>query len=146
MKIVNEISLENFEAWSGAVHTLDRIRNAGCCDALEAELEMLYPDGMGETELNDLLWFDPDWCYTACGMRTGADIQEELDEARESLEELEQRYADECDELEEECGEEDYDGLSFEGLKERLWRDEYADDADELRERIAELEEELNDL
>lgn len=60
MKIYSETSLENFEAWGGAVNTLDRVREAGKCDELESILEDLYPDGMSETELNDLLWFEPE--------------------------------------------------------------------------------------
>ena len=146
MKIVTEISLENFEAWSGAVRTLDRIRDAGLCDTLEAILDDQYPDGMTETELNDLLWFEPETVFEWLGMRTESEVQEELEEAKEELEELEQRYADACDELEEECSEEDYDSLTFEERKDRLWYDDYADDAEELRERIAELEEELDSL
>ena len=53
MRIYSEISLEHFEAWSGAVDTLDRVREAGKCEELESILEDVYPDGMSETELND---------------------------------------------------------------------------------------------
>jgi DNA repair exonuclease SbcCD ATPase subunit len=142
MKIVTEISLENFEAWSGAINTLDRIRNAGKCDALEAELEMQYPDGMTDTELNDLLWFDSDWCYEACGMRSESAIREELEEAKERLEGLEQEFEEEAEELREE-----YDNAEdVENAVDDLWRGIYADEADELRERITELEEELDNL
>ena len=63
MRIYSETSLENFEAWSGAVNTLDRVREAGKCDELETILEDLYPDGMSETELNDLLWFEPETVF-----------------------------------------------------------------------------------
>ena len=76
MKIYSETSLENFEAWSGAVDTLDRVREAGKCDELESILEDLYPDGMSETELNDLLWFEPETVYEWLG------IEEEEEEAR----------------------------------------------------------------
>ena len=60
MRIYSETSLENFEAWSGAVDTLDRVREAGKCDELEFILEDLYPDGMSETQINDFFWFDFD--------------------------------------------------------------------------------------
>lgn len=63
MRIYSETSLENFEAWSGAVDTLERVREAGKCDELESILEELYPDGMSETELNDLLWFEPETVF-----------------------------------------------------------------------------------
>ena len=68
MKIYSQTSLENFEAWSGAVDTLDRVREAGKCDELESILEDLYPDGMSETELNDLLWFEPETVYEWLGI------------------------------------------------------------------------------
>ena len=68
MRIYSETSLENFEAWSGAVDTLDRVREAGKCDELESILEDLYPDGMSETELNDLLWFEPETVYEWLGI------------------------------------------------------------------------------
>ena len=68
MKIYSETSLENFEAWSGAVDTLDRVREAGKCNELESILEELYPDGMSETELNDLLWFEPETVFEWLGI------------------------------------------------------------------------------
>ena len=68
MKIYSEISLENFEAWSGAADTLNRVKEEGKCDELEALLEDLYPDGMSETELNDFLWFDSDTVYEWLGI------------------------------------------------------------------------------
>lgn len=68
MKIYRETSLENFEAWSGAVDTLDRVKEAGKCDELESIIEELYPDGMSETELNDLLWFEPETIYEWLGI------------------------------------------------------------------------------
>ena len=68
MKIYSETSLENFEAWSGAVDTLDRVREAGKCDELESIFEELYPDGMSATELNDLLWFEPETVFEWLGI------------------------------------------------------------------------------
>lgn len=58
MRITMEMSLYNFEAWGGAVDTLERIKGAGLCDELEEYLNELYPDGIDETTLNDTLWFN----------------------------------------------------------------------------------------
>lgn len=55
MKITMEMSLYNFEAWGGAVDTLERIKEAGLCDELEEYLNELYPDGIDKTTLNDIL-------------------------------------------------------------------------------------------
>lgn len=68
MKITYELDLATFKAWSGAIDTLDRIREEGKCKELEFILEELYPDGMTEGELNDLLWFEPDWLFETLGI------------------------------------------------------------------------------
>lgn len=68
MKITYELDLATFKAWSGAVDTLDRIREEGKCEEMEFLLDELYPDGMSETELNDLLRFDSDWVFETLGI------------------------------------------------------------------------------
>jgi hypothetical protein len=146
MKIYSEISLENFKAWSGAVDTLERIRNAGKCEVLEEILEEVYPDGLSETSLNDILWFEPDWCYEQCGMRCESEIREELEEAREELEDLMQSYADDCESYYDEGDYEDDSDIEYQNHKEECWLRDYADDAKELEEKIKELEEELENI
>lgn len=142
MKVYSEISLENFEAWSGAINTLERIRNAGKCDLLESVLEKAYPDGMNETQLNDILWFDDEWCYEMCGMRTESEIREEIEEAEARLEELKEEFEEEAEELREE-----FDSAEeAENAVDDLWRGVYADEAEELKEKIRELEEELEEI
>ena len=59
MNITKEISLEDFEAWSGGADTLNEL-TAKECEQLERILEDLHQDGMDETQLNDLLWFKRD--------------------------------------------------------------------------------------
>lgn len=68
MKIYKKINLESFEAWGDAIGTLDKVREAGKCDELEAILEDLYPDGMSETGLNDLLWFESETVFEWLGI------------------------------------------------------------------------------
>ena len=77
MRIYSETSLENFEAWSGAVDTLDRVKEVGKCNELEFILEDLYPDGMSETELNDLLWFEPKTVFEWLGIEEEEEEEEE---------------------------------------------------------------------
>ena len=74
MTITYELDLNRFEAWSGAKYTLDRIQREGKCEELENVLEELYPDGMTETELNDLLWFDSESVYEWLGIRSEEQI------------------------------------------------------------------------
>ncbi len=57
MKIIKEESLTNFEFWSGAK---DNVREL-TIEELEQIEEVLidtYPEGMEETQINDLFWFD----------------------------------------------------------------------------------------
>ena len=152
MKVYSEISLESFEAWSGAVNTLDRIRNADKCNVLEAILEEEYPDGLSETALNDILWFESDWCYEICGMRSESEIKEELEEAKEELEDLRSEFEDavsnDMDEINasrETAGMNELDDEEMEELRAKLWED-YAEEAKELEEKISELEEELANI
>ena len=63
MKIVKEISIEDFEGWSGANDTIEVIEKAGKVDEFDNLIEELYPDGLSETSLNDLLRFDYEWIY-----------------------------------------------------------------------------------
>ncbi len=59
MKVYKEQSLSGFEFWSGARDTVKYLTEDEL-DAIEEMLEELYPDGMDETELNDLFWFEDD--------------------------------------------------------------------------------------
>lgn len=59
MKIYNEKSLRNFEFWSGAKENAKEFTDEQL-DQIEAILEDMYPDGMDETQINDLFWFEPE--------------------------------------------------------------------------------------
>lgn len=68
MKITSEMSLKNFKAWSGAKDTLNKLIELDKCEELEFILDDLYPDGLTETQLNDILWFDDEWIYEVLGI------------------------------------------------------------------------------
>ena len=68
MKITSEMSLKNFKAWSGAKDTLNKLIELDKCDDLEFILEDLYPDGLTDTQLNDILWFEDEWIYETLGI------------------------------------------------------------------------------
>ena len=86
MKIYTEQSLANFKFWSGAETTAQRIweeQGSEGFDQLEAILEDLYPDGIDETDLNDLLWFDADTVYEWLGIDDEEEENEEDDDDEE---------------------------------------------------------------
>lgn len=81
MKIISETTLENFDAWSGAVSVKKRIIREGQAENFESQIEDLYPDGLTDTELNDLLWFDSESVFEWLGMSQDEDeTEEETDE------------------------------------------------------------------
>ena len=69
MKTFNDdTTLDNFEAWSGAKDTKEIILENNKGDQFEALIEDLYPEGLSETQLNDILWFEEDWIFEQLGI------------------------------------------------------------------------------
>lgn len=66
MKIYSEKSLQNFEFWSGARDTAYELTGQEL-DSIEETLESIYPDGMDETDINDIFWFEEDWIAKMLG-------------------------------------------------------------------------------
>ena len=133
MTMTYELDLNSFEAWSGAKETLERIQREGKCAELENILEELYPDGMTETELNDLLWFEPETVYEWLGIRSEEQIKKEIEEAEAELE-------DKISDLEFDLD----DDLTEEERKDII--ESYQPEIDEIKERIADLKEELEEI
>lgn len=133
MTITYELDLNSFQAWSGAKETLERIQREGKCTELENILEELYPDGMTETELNDLLWFDSESVYEWLEIRSEAQIEREIEEAEA---ELEEKLSDLEFDLD--------DDLTEEERKDII--ESYQPEIDEIKERIADLKEELEEI
>lgn len=80
MKTFNEnTTLSNFNAWSGAVETKERIIEEGKEDNFDQLIEELYPDGLSETSLNDLLWFEEEWIFKMLGITENEDSEEETE-------------------------------------------------------------------
>ena len=59
MKIISYTSLTDFDFWAGGWDTIKYLTNDEL-DQIEERLEELYPEGLSETELNDLFWFEDD--------------------------------------------------------------------------------------
>ena len=133
MTITYELDLNSFQAWSGAKDTLERIQREGKCAELENVLEELYPDGMTETELNDLLWFDSESVYEWLGIRSEAQIEKEIEETES---ELEEKLSDLEFDLD--------DDLTEEERKDII--ESHQLEIDEIKERIADLKEELEEI
>lgn len=80
MKPTKELDLKDFEAWNGAVPHLEFLCNNNLVDRLEFALEDVYQDAaLSETELNDLLWFEPDLLAEWLGFEDWDSMVEELE-------------------------------------------------------------------
>lgn len=141
------MDIYDFEPWSDAVDTYNRIHDAGLLDTLDAELEMIYPEGISEVGLNDLLRFDADFCYDLVGLRSASEIREEIEEAEEERDtaqsDIDMMMTDYNEEAETLTEEEARD----------LWESTYAEyiadlqrTVDDLDEKIGELREELDTI
>ena len=58
MKFIKECSLLDFEAWSGAVDTKERIIAEGKEEQFDDYIDEMFPNGATETDINDVLWFE----------------------------------------------------------------------------------------
>ena len=101
---------------------------------LEQILEDTYPDGMTETELNDLLWFDSEVVYEWLGIRSESQIEKEIEEAEEELAEVQSNLKDDLDD----------DELTTQERVEII--EMYQPDIEDIKERIADLKKELEGI
>ena len=73
MKVYQEATLKNFEFWGGAVERVNCLTFEEL-DQIESILEDCYPDGISETTLNDIFWFDEDWIAEMLGYESFEEI------------------------------------------------------------------------
>ena len=86
MKVYKEItSLFEFTPWSGAIETYNKLIKAGKEDEFVDQLEHVFAgEDVSETEINNMLWFEPEECFKLVGLdNEKSDGEEEEDEAEE---------------------------------------------------------------
>lgn len=79
MELKHDVALRHFEFWSGAVQRARHLTWEQL-DAIEAELEMLYPEGMTDTQVNDLFWFEEDFIASLLGYDSFDELVDEEDD------------------------------------------------------------------
>lgn len=68
MKIYRDESLSSFEFWSGAVENAEEFTIEEL-DRITEELEAAdNGDGYEETQINDLMWFEPEYLASLIGL------------------------------------------------------------------------------
>ena len=140
MKIYSELNLNNFKPWSGAVSAFERIQKENKLNELEEVLDELYPDGISDTTLNDILWFEEEYLFNLLGIRSEEEIRNEINEKEDELECL----MEELEIFKFEFEEETTDLTSAE--KTKVFEEEYKRDIDALENDIKELKEEIDEL
>ena len=84
MKTYNDnMNIRDFESWSGAKETQAAIIAADKEDEFDSLIEELYPDGLSDTQLNDILWFEEDWIFENLGMPEEEEDEDEDEESDE---------------------------------------------------------------
>ena len=79
IKVYYETTFENFKAWSGGEDTLDALTSDEK-EELEKIFEEEYPEGINETELNDLLRLERDWIASLLGYIDWEDLENHKEE------------------------------------------------------------------
>jgi len=79
MKIMQEVSLKDFEFWSGAEYTKNALTDEEL-DQIEAILEDCNKEPMTETQVNDFFWFDRDVIADWLGYTDWEDLEAHKDE------------------------------------------------------------------
>ena len=71
MKLIMDFS--DYQPWSGAVYTYDLIDDHNKLDELDNLITECYPNGLTQTELNDILWFNSKWVLDSLGIEVDDD-------------------------------------------------------------------------
>ena len=66
MKVYYETDIRDFEFWDGGKYVAD-VFSEDDLEEIQDRLEELYPDGISDTELNDLFWHDEDFVAELAG-------------------------------------------------------------------------------
>lgn len=69
MIIKTEItSISDFQAWSGAKRTIEKVYEYGKEDELFELCDQVFDGSCTEMELNDFLWFEADYIFNELGI------------------------------------------------------------------------------
>jgi hypothetical protein len=75
VKVYREISLSEFHFWAGARDRVEYLTDDEL-DLIEQILEHIYPEGLSETDINDLFWFEDELIAEWLGYENFDEIME----------------------------------------------------------------------
>lgn len=73
MKVYSEKGFSDFEFWSGAKDRAEKLTTEEG-NMVFACLEECYPEGLSETEINDIFWFEEDFIAEVLGYQSFEEI------------------------------------------------------------------------
>jgi hypothetical protein len=95
MKIISETTLRKFKFWGGGINTeymllkyADTNKDHDLFERIEAGLTEIFPEGIDETQLNDLFWFEPEEVFELAGIPAYEDGDDEDNEGEDPYEYL----------------------------------------------------------
>nr|DAF57918.1 MAG TPA: hypothetical protein [Siphoviridae sp. ctXYk3]DAK24501.1 MAG TPA: hypothetical protein [Caudoviricetes sp.] len=139
--LYKEMSIHDFKPWSGAVNTYERLKRNDKLNELEWSLSEIFgKDDIEETELNDLLWFEPDTVFEMVGLNTESEIEEEIEETESEIEEVTE-YIDTLEEELQECepGSDEWQNTMNILVSYRIDLNNLYNELDRLREELGEF-------
>lgn len=88
MKVYYEVDIDEFEFWECGKCVADAFSEDDL-EVIQNKLEELYPNGMSDTELNDLFWHDEDFVAELAGYSSFEKVKEGIksDEEDETYDE-----------------------------------------------------------
>lgn len=153
MKITYEIDFETYETRKSAQALLRRINAEGKANLLDAVLTDLYPDGMTENELDDILDYSEDDVLRWLDMRSETDVRSditdkeaEIEEYKDAIHELELDIASYEAQLLNGDGDVDWDEVEENISDAKSDISTYEDDITAATEELHDLEEELDEI
>lgn len=81
MVIKKDISLQEFEAWQGAIYTKNFLIEHQDDKDFERYIEEIFPTGCEDIELNDILWFGTDEIAQYFGFETWEEYEKDREES-----------------------------------------------------------------
>lgn len=66
MKLI--MNFIHYQPWAGTIDTYSIIDYNNKLDELDELITQCFPEGLTETELNDILWFDSEWVLSNLGI------------------------------------------------------------------------------
>lgn len=95
MLVFSELSIRKFEPWDGGKYGYEEIRALNLFDEFEQYIEELYPKGINEGDLNDILWYARDTFIESQGF-IKCDICEDWVRERDVVEDIDYHKVCEC--------------------------------------------------